>query len=66
MSTSTIDVERLLDSKDLSDRWRCSPGHIANLRWRGVGPRYVRLGRSILYRLADIVEYENRHTVRTS
>ncbi|APX32016.1 hypothetical protein BH708_03920 [Brachybacterium sp. P6-10-X1] len=29
-------------------------GTLANLRWKGTGPRYVTAGRSILYARADI------------
>ena len=27
-------------------------------RWKGVGPRYLKIGGRVLYRLEDIEEYE--------
>ena len=42
---------------------------VATLRvWRrrGIGPRFIRIGRSIRYRRADIEEYLAKRTVETS
>lgn len=33
------------------------PGHLANLRSRGLGPAYVRLGRAVRYRTEDLDQW---------
>ena len=38
---------------------------LANWRWRGDGPRYLRVGRRVRYRLGDLAEYLDEQT-RTS
>ena len=40
----------------------------ALIKWRreGRGPRYIRVGRSIRYRVSDLVEWIQRHTVGQS
>jgi len=36
-------------------RWlNLSPGHLMNMRSTGIGPDFVRLGRSVRYRLSDL------------
>ena len=40
-----------------------SPATLAQHRYEGRGPRYVRLGRRVLYRGADINEYLDQHLV---
>ena len=40
-----------------------SPATLAQHRYMGQGPRYVRLGRRVLYRGADLNEYLDQHLV---
>jgi hypothetical protein len=47
----------------LAERWSVSVGHLANLRSAGTGPAYLKLGGRILYRLADVEDYETRARV---
>jgi hypothetical protein len=42
----------------LAARWSMSVGHLANMRSRGEGPAYLRLGGRIGYVLEDIEAYE--------
>jgi hypothetical protein len=57
-SPSTAD-ERFLTTDELADRWRCSSRQtLANMRSRGHGPRYVRIGGRVLYPWSAVAEYE--------
>ncbi len=53
----------LLTPTQLADRWGVTTGHLANLRHVGEGISYLRIGRRIAYRYADVVAYENEHYV---
>jgi hypothetical protein len=50
---------------DLARRWRLSPRTLERWRWTGEGPRYIKLGGRVVYRLQDVVEYETEQ-LRTS
>ncbi len=47
-----------LSSRDLAYRWLCSDQSIRVRRMRGDGPRYLKLGRRVFYRLEDVEAYE--------
>jgi hypothetical protein len=47
-----------LNSDALAARWGVTVGHLANLRSAGKGPRYLRLGSRIAYRVEDVEAYE--------
>jgi hypothetical protein len=36
---------------------------LANWRWRNVGPKWTRTGRSVKYRISDLDAYLNREAV---
>lgn len=44
--------------KELAERWRLSPRTLEQWRWRGVGPRYLKLGARVLYPLEMVEAYE--------
>ncbi len=44
--------------EDLAKRWGVSPRTLEQWRWRGIGPRYLKLGGRVIYRLADIEAFE--------
>ncbi|MCI4660339.1 MAG: helix-turn-helix domain-containing protein [Neomegalonema sp.] len=48
-----------LTQKQLAERWRMSPRTLEQWRWRGVGPKYLKLGGRVLYRVEDVVSFEN-------
>jgi hypothetical protein len=50
--------ETCLNQIDLARRWRISPRTLERWRWLGEGPRYLKLGGRVLYRIADIEAYE--------
>jgi len=47
-----------LDQNGLAERWVLSPRTLEQWRWRGVGPRYLKLGGRVVYRLDDVEAYE--------
>lgn len=55
----------MITSRQLAERWQTSIGRLANLRYSGRGPDYIRLGAAIRYPLAAIQRYETAHTVES-
>ena len=47
-----------LEQKELAERWRMSPRTLEQWRWQGRGPRFLKLGGRVIYRLADIEAFE--------
>ena len=52
-----------LDQKRLADRWLLSPRTLEQWRWQGKGPKFLKIGGKVVYRLQDIeaFEAENLH-----
>ncbi len=50
----------LLTPQDLAKRWNLEPNTLGQWRWNGRGPKYLKINRSILYRLEDIEEFEKQ------
>ena len=48
-----------LNQRQLADRWDVSQATLERWRTEGVGPKYLKLGGRVLYRLVDIEEYES-------
>ena len=49
-----------LHQVDLARRWRISPRTLERWRWLGEGPRYLKIGGRVVYRLEDIETYESQ------
>jgi hypothetical protein len=49
---------QLLLQSELAARWRISPRTLERWRSIGTGPDWLRLGARILYRLDDVLAYE--------
>jgi hypothetical protein len=47
-----------LNQPELASRWSLSPRTLERWRWLGQGPRYLKVGGRVLYRLEDIEAYE--------
>jgi hypothetical protein len=47
-----------LSQRDLARRLRISPRTLEGWRWRGEGPRFVKAGGRVLYRLEDVEAFE--------
>jgi hypothetical protein len=43
---------------ELANRWRISPRTLGQWRWLGQGPRYVKIGGRVVYRLQDVEGFE--------
>jgi hypothetical protein len=48
----------VLSQYELAQRWRLSPRTLERWRWLGQGPAFVKLGRRVAYRVADIEAFE--------
>ena len=51
----------LLLPRELAQRWRLSVRTLQRWRNAGSGPKFLRLGRRVAYRLADIERFEASH-----
>jgi Helix-turn-helix domain len=47
-----------IDQKSLAQRWSLSPRTLEQWRWQGRGPRYLKIGGRVVYRLSDIEAFE--------
>lgn len=54
-----------VDQKELATRWRISHRTLERWRWIGDGPKFLKLGGRVIYRMADVEDYEQT-LVRTS
>ena len=54
-------ARRHLLTIELSDRWNVSHRTLEQWRWKGIGPRYLKIGGRVLYCLEDVEEYEAAH-----
>lgn len=50
-----------LTTADLARRWRVAPASLRNDRVAGKGCPFLKIGRSVRYRLADVAEFEAAH-----
>lgn len=51
-----------LSQSDVAARWAISPKTLERWRWLGCGPRYIKIGGRVVYRLEEIEAYEERQT----
>jgi len=54
-----------LNQIDLAARWNISHRTLERWRWTGEGPRFIKLGGRVVYRLEDVEGYE-REQIRAS
>lgn len=47
-----------LDQNGLADRWLISPRTLEQWRWQGRGPKYLKIGGRVVYRLEDVEAFE--------
>jgi len=57
-------VNELMTGPEAAEFLRVSPQTLPRWRFDGTGPAFVRVGRKILYRRADLEEYVRRRVVR--
>lgn len=51
---------------ELARRWRISPRTLERWRWLGQGPRYLKIGGRVVYRLEDVEAFENEKRQESS
>ena len=51
-----------LNQIELSRRWSLSPRTLERWRWLGQGPRYLKIGGRVVYRLEDVEAFEAERT----
>ena len=47
-----------INQVELSRRWRLSPRTLERWRYQGTGPRFLKVGGRVIYRLDDIEAFE--------
>lgn len=47
-----------LTQRQLAARWQISPRTLEQWRWRGIGPRYLKIGARVVYPLAFVEAWE--------
>lgn len=52
-----------LTPRELASRWKMAEQTLANWRFAGKGPRFIKIGRKVLYPLAEI---EARELLRSN
>ena len=56
----------LLTPEDLSARWNITLATLSQWRWNGRGPRFVKMGKGIRYRLSDIERFEGQRLCQST
>ena len=51
-------MDRMITPDQLAARWHTSRSYLANLRSQHKGCPYIKLGRRVVYREADVKKYE--------
>jgi hypothetical protein len=63
--STVTNLIRHLKQADLAQRWNVSHRSLERWRWTGQGPRFLKIGGRVVYRLCDIEAYEAQQ-LRTS
>jgi hypothetical protein len=51
-------MQHHISQYDLAARWHLSPRTLERWRWTGQGPRFLKLGGRVVYRVEDLVAWE--------
>lgn len=62
-SKDTLDQDRLVDTKEAAVMLAKHPAVLADWRHQSRGPKYVKFGRSIRYRIGDLHTWIADHTI---
>ncbi|WP_069162054.1 hypothetical protein [Nocardia altamirensis] len=49
--------------EQLAQRWHTTPASLAQDRYRGTGPKFLKRGRRVLYPWSEVLEWEQRNTL---
>ena len=58
-------ITKHLHQVHLAERWNLSPRTLERWRWERIGPRYLKLGGRVVYRLEDVEAYEAQQVRNT-
>jgi hypothetical protein len=58
--------ETFLTDEELAARWHVSPKTLRNARVAGRLIGFVKIGRSIRYRLSEVIAFEEQNSVRST
>lgn len=54
----------LITPETLAERWNITKTTLSQWRWNGRGPKYLKLGRRVMYRIQDVEEFEEQKVRR--
>jgi hypothetical protein len=49
---------------EVAEYLHTSVAQLAQFRYRGIGPRFVKVGRRVLYRWSDVADWLDRNTMQ--
>jgi predicted site-specific integrase-resolvase len=58
--------DTFLNQARLANRWQLSPRTLERWRWKGEGPPFVKIGGRVVYRMDDILAYEQAQARRST
>jgi predicted site-specific integrase-resolvase len=58
--------DTFLNQARLAGRWQLSPRTLERWRWKGEGPPFVKIGGRVVYRMDDILAYEQAQERRST
>lgn len=64
--TEEVEVPKYLSIDDLAARWDMNRNSLANWRTQGKGPRFIKIGKSVLYPLQEVEAYEAKQPLKRS
>ncbi len=50
--------ETCMNQTELAARWKISPRTLERWRWIGDGPRFLKIGGRVIYRIEDVEAFE--------
>ncbi len=65
MSPMNPEPERLLTEDELAKLWGVTSSLLQKMRHEGRGPRFVRIGRLVRYRMSDVMRYVEENSIGT-
>ena len=55
-------IDKIYTPKEVADRWGIKTSTLADWRYKGIGPAFIKLGkRAVRYRESDVLEYEKQN-----
>lgn len=63
MSTIPVDLDIALP-RQVAELLDTTPDGLAQMRYRGTGPKFIKRGRRVLYRWSDVRNYLNANTIQ--